>query len=169
MNFFLIWYTSRGYRSTRVIHNLFSFCLLPITFFRSARIDANAERGWNNVWFETWRPLLKTHQIVRNNEVTNVTRFSFYKNMGFWSEPQYFEVQAFLTYSLFEIRYAFFLYKHLAYKHAQPQILEKFKHVAKHAPGWDFLFAKNYWWFFKNMPNFIHFWSEFHKIKWKLW
>ena len=35
-----------------------------------------------------------------------------------------------------------FFYKHLVYKHAQPQILGKFKHIAKHAPGWDFQFEK---------------------------
>ena len=29
----------------------------------------------------------------------------------------------------------YFFYKHLVYKHAQPQILGKFKHIAKHAPG----------------------------------
>ena len=57
----------------------------------------------------------------------------------------------------------FFFYKHLVYKHAQPQILGKFKHIAKHAPGWDFPFEKNYWWFSKNMPILIHFWLEFHK------
>ena len=26
----------------------------------------------------------------------------------------------------------------VVYKHAQPQILGKIKHIAKHAPGWDF-------------------------------
>ena len=34
------------------------------------------------------------------------------------------------------VRYTFFyIYKHLVYKHAQPQILENFKHMVKHAPG----------------------------------
>ena len=42
-----------------------------------------------------------------------------------------------------------FFYKHLVYKHAQPQILEKFKHIAKHAPGWDFQFEKNFGKFWK--------------------
>ena len=37
-------------------------------------------------------------------------------------------------------KYTYFFYKHLVYKHAQPQILGKFKHIAKHAPGWDFWF-----------------------------
>ena len=31
----------------------------------------------------------------------------------------------------------FLFYKHRVYKHAEPQILENFKHIAKHAPGSD--------------------------------
>ena len=35
------------------------------------------------------------------------------------------------------VMYTFFLYKHRVYKHAEPQILENFKHISKHAPGSD--------------------------------
>ena len=58
----------------------------------------------------------------------------------------------------------FFFYKHLVYKHAQPQILGKFKHIAKHAPGWDFQFEKNSWRFYENLLIFIHFGWNFTKI-----
>ena len=47
-----------------------------------------------------------------------------------------------------------FFYKHLVYKHDQPQILGKFKHITKHAPGWDFWFEKNFWWILKKYANF---------------
>ena len=57
----------------------------------------------------------------------------------------------------------FSFYKHLVYKHAKPQILGKFKHIAKHAPGWDFWFQKILGGIFKNKPIFRHFWLEFHK------
>ena len=56
----------------------------------------------------------------------------------------------------------FSFYKHLVYKHAKPQILGKFKHIAKHAPGWDFWFQKILGGIFKNKPIFRHFWLEFH-------
>ena len=63
----------------------------------------------------------------------------------------------------------FFLYKHLVYKHAQPQILGKFKHIAKHAPGSVFRFKKFFQRIYKNMPIFRYFWLEYHKNQWKLW
>ena len=70
----------------------------------------------------------------------------------------------------FRIDLHFFFYKHLVYKHAQPQILGNFKHIAKHAPGWDFRFKKKILVNFpKNMPIFRHFLLEFHKNQWKLW
>ena len=40
------------------------------------------------------------------------------------------------------------------YKHAQPQILGKFKHIAKHAPGWDFQFGKKISMNFQKYANF---------------
>ena len=60
-------------------------------------------------------------------------------------------------------KYTFF-YKHLVYKEAQPQILEKFKHSAKHAPGWDFWYEKKNLMNFWKYTNFLDiFWWNFRK------
>ena len=56
------------------------------------------------------------------------------------------------------VEYTFF-YKHRVYKHAEPQILENFKHIAKHAPGSDFYLSKNFLEIFK----YIKILPYFHK------
>ena len=51
----------------------------------------------------------------------------------------------------------FFLYKHFVHKHDKPQILEKSKHVLKHAPGWDFQFGKKNLEFKKRTKQYLDF------------
>ena len=64
----------------------------------------------------------KTNILIRNN----LTYFTYYNVED--GEVRYKHDDS-------ETLDDFFLYKQPVYKHAQPQILGKFKHIAKHAPG----------------------------------